>query len=55
MATIDRIEPAYAPWSPSASGFTAADEDSYTGRHRQASGRVFSVRRLFHTARHRRR
>ena len=54
MATIDRIEPAYAPWSPSASGFVT-DADEYVGRHRRPEvRRVLSVFRMFHRARHRR-
>ena len=56
MATIERIEPAYVPWSPSASGFTTEDED-YTGRHRKPehARSLFSVRRMFYAARHARR
>ena len=54
MATIDRIEPAYTPWTPSESGIgTVADE--YVGRHRGALTRRFSLRQLFYLARHRRR
>ena len=26
MATIDRIEPAYTPWSPSTAGFPATED-----------------------------
>ena len=56
MATVHRIDPAYAPWSPSAAGFTATDEDEYVGRHRRPDrGRPFSLLRMFYRARHRRR
>jgi hypothetical protein len=56
MATVERIEPAYVPWSPSASGFATEDADEYVGRHR-APGRMmrFAVRKLFYLARHARR
>jgi hypothetical protein len=57
MATIHRIEPAYTPWSPSASGFAIADAhtDTYVGRHRRPeTRRVLSLLRMFHRARHRR-
>jgi hypothetical protein len=53
MATLDRIEPAYAPWTPSAAGIGVTDEDVYVGRHRKPTGRVLSLRRLFYAARHR--
>ena len=57
MATLDRVEPAYTPWTPSSAGIGTTDEE-YNGRHRRLSdarGRVFSLRRLFYVARHRRR
>jgi hypothetical protein len=58
VATLDRIEPAYTPWTPSAAGIGTAEDEEYLGRHRRlsgGSGRVFSLRRLFYVARHRRR
>ena len=56
MATLDRIEPAYTPWTPSAAGIGTAEESEYFGRHRRLTlgRRVFSLRRLFYVARHRR-
>ena len=55
MATIDRLEPAYVPWSPSASGFTTEDEE-YVGKHRApAKALRFALRKLFYAARHARR
>jgi hypothetical protein len=58
VATLDRIEPAYTPWTPSKAGIGTTDEE-YSGRHRRLGdrvgrGRVFSLRRLFYVARHRR-
>lgn len=57
MAILDRFEPAYVPWTPSASGLGigAREGEKYVGRHRRASGRTFSLTRFFHLARHRRR
>lgn len=54
MATIESLEPAYVAWTPGASGvgFIA---DEYAGRHRRPERRIFSLRRLFYVARHRRR
>jgi hypothetical protein len=54
MATIDRLEPAHQPWSPSATGFGSRDEP-YRGRHRRAGMRRMGVLRLFYVGRHRRR
>jgi hypothetical protein len=58
MATIDRIEPAYTPWSPSSTAFgSTTDEatESYTGKHRRpGNARGFSFHRMFYSARHRR-
>ena len=51
MATIESLEPAYVAWTPGV-GFVA---DEYAGRHRRPERRVFSLRRLFYVARHRRR
>ncbi|MDQ2796044.1 MAG: hypothetical protein M3Y06_02605 [Actinomycetota bacterium] len=54
MATLDRIDPRYTAWTPSAAGITT--EDDYIGRHRKAAGfRGFSLLRMFYTPRHRRR
>ncbi|MDT4915101.1 MAG: hypothetical protein QOC66_4229 [Pseudonocardiales bacterium] len=53
MATLDRIEPAYTPWSPSAAGLVT-DDEGYTGRHRKPNGWSLSLMRLFYTPRHRR-
>jgi hypothetical protein len=52
MATLDRIEPAYTPWTPSTAGLATEDE-LYAGRHRKPGGRTFSVLRMFYSARHR--
>lgn len=55
MATIERIDPAYPAWTPSAAGL-ATEDDHYIGRHRAPElARHFSLRQLFYTARHRRR
>lgn len=55
MATLDRIEPSYTAWSPSASGITTEDE-IYVGRHRNpVVRRGFSLLRLFYVAKHRKR
>ena len=56
MATIDRIEPAYKAWSPSATGFTSTDEavEEYVGRHRRVGLRRLSIVRMFYVGRHRR-
>ena len=53
MATIDRIEPAFTAWTPTAAGI-ATDEDDYVGRHRKPNGRGFSFARMFYSAKHRR-
>ena len=52
MATLDRIEPGYTPWTPSSAGIGIAEEE-YVGRHRRVARRMFSLRRLFYVARHR--
>lgn len=54
MATIDRIEPAFTPWTPSAAGLVTED-DAYTGRHRKPGLRTLSPLRMLYRARHRRR
>ncbi len=53
MATLDRIEATFTPWTPSASGLGVAEDEDYVGRHRKLVGRVFSLRRMFYSARHR--
>jgi hypothetical protein len=52
MATLDRIEPAYTPWTPSAAGLVT-DDETYVGRHRKPHARALSLRAMFYTARHR--
>ena len=54
MATLDRIDPAYSPWSPSAAGMATESED-YVGRHRKPDARRASMLRMFYVPRHRRR
>jgi hypothetical protein len=52
MATLDRIEPAYAPWTPSAAGLVT--EEEYVGKHRKPGGvRAISLLRMFYTGKHR--
>lgn len=57
MATLDRIEPAFTPWTPTTGGMATddvLDDEGYVGRHRKPDAtRMFSLRRLFHVARHR--
>jgi hypothetical protein len=56
MATLDRVEPAYKPWTPSSAGFqtgAVTDDDEYVGRHRRPGVRIFSLARMFYTPRHR--
>jgi hypothetical protein len=52
MATLDRIEPAYKPWTPSAAGLVTEDE-AYVGRHRRPGGKTLSVMRMFYSGKHR--
>ncbi|MEO9139036.1 MAG: hypothetical protein ABI345_08210 [Jatrophihabitans sp.] len=53
MATLERIDPAYTAWTPSAAGL-ATEEETYVGRHRGRSRtRGFSLTRMFYSARHR--
>ncbi|MBN9618333.1 MAG: hypothetical protein J0H43_01135, partial [Actinobacteria bacterium] len=52
VATLDRIEPAYKPWTPSAAGLATEDEE-YVGKHRKPGGRTLSLLRMFYTPRHR--
>jgi hypothetical protein len=52
MATLDRIEPAYTPWTPSAAGLVTEGE-RYVGKHRKPGARSLSVLRMFYTGKHR--
>ena len=52
MATLDRIEPAYTPWTPSAAGLATEDE-AYVGKHRKPGIRRLSVLAMFYSPRHR--
>jgi hypothetical protein len=52
VATLERVEPAYTPWTPSAAGL-ATEEDDYVGRHRKPGLRSFSLSRMFYVPRHR--
>jgi hypothetical protein len=54
MATLDRIEPAYTPWTPSAAGI-AIEDDDYVGKHRKPGIRRLSMFAMFYSAKHRRR
>jgi hypothetical protein len=57
MATLDRIEPAFVPWTPSVSGIGITDDaaaEEYVGRHRRGGRRSFFAT-MFYAARHRRR
>jgi hypothetical protein len=54
MATLDRIEPAYTPWLPSAAGI-GTDEDVYVGKHRKPGTRRLSLTAMLYTGKHRRR
>jgi hypothetical protein len=51
MATLDRIEPAYTPWTPSTAGL--ATEEEYVGKHRKPGPRLVSILRMFYAGRHR--
>lgn len=53
MATLDRIEPAYTPWTPSAAGL--AEEEEYVGKHRKPGIRRLSLFLMFYQPRHRHR
>jgi hypothetical protein len=52
MATLDRIEPAYTPWTPSQAGLVT-DDGEYIGKHRKPGARGMSLRAMFYAARHR--
>lgn len=52
MATLDRIEPAYTPWTPAAAGLGTADRN-YVGQHRRRGIRALGVLRMFYKPRHR--
>lgn len=53
MATLDRIEPAYTPWTPSAAGLATEDEE-YVGKHRKPGIRRLSMFAMFYAGKHRR-
>ena len=53
MATLDRIEPAFTPWTPSAAGLATEDE-VYVGKHRKPGIRRLAVFAMFYSPRHRR-
>jgi hypothetical protein len=53
MATLDRLEPAYTAWTPSASGFGTVTDEEYLGRHRRPGNRRRSILALFYVGRHR--
>ena len=54
MATLDRIEPVYTPWTPSAAGLAIEDEE-YVGKHRKPGIgiRSLGLMRMFYKPRHR--
>jgi hypothetical protein len=54
LATLDRIEPAYTVWTPSAAGIGVLDDEDYVGKHRKPGVRRLAIFRLFYTGRHRR-
>jgi hypothetical protein len=54
MATLDRIEQTYTPWTPSAAGIGIVDEE-YVGKHRKPGMRRLSMLAMFYSAKHRRR
>jgi hypothetical protein len=54
MATLDRIEPAYTPWTPSSAGLVTEDDEEYVGKHRRSGIRRLSMFAMFYTGRHRR-
>jgi hypothetical protein len=57
VATLDRIEPVFRPWTPSAAGMATEDEE-YVGKHRKLGlaglGRPLSILRLLYVGKHRR-
>lgn len=53
MATLDRIEPAYTPWLPSAAGI-GIEEEGYVGKHRKPGVRRLSMMAMRYTGKHRR-
>ncbi|WP_375493961.1 hypothetical protein, partial [uncultured Jatrophihabitans sp.] len=54
VAVLDRIQPAYTTWSPSAAGIGVTEDEIYVGRHRKRGLRRIGLTRMFYTARHRR-
>ena len=53
MATLDRIEPAFTAWTPSASGIGVIEDEDYVGKHRKPGVRRISIFRMFYLGRHR--
>ena len=55
---MSTFQPAYRPWSPSATDVPASqrlvgDSEPYVGRHRRAAKRRLAIFRLFYIGRHR--
>ncbi len=53
MTTLDRIDPAYRAWSPSAAGIATEEDEEYIGRHRRGRMRRLSFMAMFYAGRHR--
>jgi len=56
MATLERLDPSYQPWTPSTAGMTTQPDtvEAYHGRHRKGDERRrLSLSAMFHSARHR--
>jgi hypothetical protein len=54
MATLDRIEPAYVAWTPSAAGMATDEDEDYVGKHRRPGLRRLGLLSMFYSGRHRR-
>ncbi|GAB2467892.1 hypothetical protein [Jatrophihabitans fulvus] len=55
MATLDRVDPRYTAWTPTAAGIATEEDEEYVGRHRRPVGaRRLSLTALFYSAKHRR-
>lgn len=54
MATLQRVEPHYTAWTPSAAGLATERDEEYLGRHRRGARRVLSLTRMFYAGKHRR-
>ena len=53
MATLDRIEPAYTVWTPSAAGLATEADEEYVGKHRKPGARRLSMFAMFYSGKHR--